>query len=83
LVTGVIAAFAIALPVAEASAATPRAAPPPARAAFGPLPWTFVPGTVGGVLFVYGGLVYGDVFNGGVSAVDSTGPAYSVVIDSP
>ena len=75
--TAVITALAIAAPVGGARAATPRAV--------GPSSWlTEVIGlaaTQGE--FVYGGLAVGDVFNGGTTVVNSTGPAVGTTIDYP
>jgi hypothetical protein len=69
LATGVIAALAIAAPVAEASAATPREVP-----FFGP---------TAGVAVAIGPTVIGSVFNGGTTVVVSTSPALGSVNFSP
>jgi hypothetical protein len=67
LATGVITALAIAAPVAEASAATPRAFFRPAV----------------GLVYAQGPTLIADVFNGGTLAVISTSPAFGTVIGSP
>jgi hypothetical protein len=68
---GVIAALAIAAPVAEASAATPRAVP---FSFFGP--WA-------GAALAIGPTVIGDAFNGGTTVVVSTAPAVGTTNFSP
>jgi hypothetical protein len=88
---GVIAALAIAAPVAGASAATPRAIPHlpaianlPAVDGFGGFggfggyggPWA-------GVAVAIGPTVIGSVFNGGTTVVVSTAPAAGAVNASP
>jgi hypothetical protein len=80
--TGIIAALAIAAPVAEASAATPAvpALPLPALPAlpagglpaFTPAPLTFVGPAVGAVGVAIGPTVIGSVFNGGTTVCVST-----------
>lgn len=78
LATAVIAALAIAAPVGGASAATPRAV--------GSSAWlTELIGlaVAGGGEFAFGGYAISDVFNGGTTAVTSTGPAQGNTIGSP
>jgi hypothetical protein len=89
---GVIAALAIAAPVAGASAATPLSLPAlpafhvPAFAglpAFTPAPLSFVGPSVGQVAVAIGPTVIGSVFNGGTTVVVSTAPAAGAVNASP
>jgi hypothetical protein len=95
--TGVIAALAIAAPVAEAGAATP-AAPAAHTRAFGglpglggfgglpgfhPVPLSFVGPSVGFVAVAIGPTVIGSVFNGGTTVVVSTSPAQGNTVASP
>jgi hypothetical protein len=68
LATGVIAALAVAAPVAEASAATPLAVVEP---------------SAGLVAVAIGPTVIGSVFNGGTTVVISTSTAFGSVIGSP
>jgi hypothetical protein len=85
LAAGVIAALAIAAPVAESSAATPIVIPLP--------PFTTLPAFLGPLISSVGpsGVVamaiarpaIGDVFNGGTVVVVSTAPAVGTVIASP
>jgi hypothetical protein len=90
-VAGVVAALAIAAPVAEASAATPRAVPFPAFA-FAFVPAYIQPALAGllssvgpstSVAAAYGGLALNDVLNGGTTVVVSTSPAVGSVNASP
>jgi hypothetical protein len=70
--TAVIIALAIAAPAPGASAATSVKVWPAAL-------WPYT----GAGEFVYGGLVVGDVFNGGTTSVVSTGAAQGNTIGSP
>jgi hypothetical protein len=84
--TGVIAALAIAAPVAEASAATPLAVPPRATAslrAVNPPPRAFVEPSVARAAGATGPTLIGDVFNGGTAIVTSPSPAVGTVVGSP
>jgi hypothetical protein len=84
LATGVIAALAIAAPVAEASAATPLAVPVPAIAtipAVNPPPPSFVEHSVARMA-VAGPTLIGDAFNGGTAIVTSPSPAVGRVVGS-
>jgi hypothetical protein len=86
LATGVIAALAIAAPVAEASAATPVVIPVPniygLPALLAPL-LSGVGGYVGYVGVAIAGPAIGDVFNGGTTVVISSSPAFGTTIGSP
>lgn len=68
MATAVITALAIAAPVAEASAATPRAV---------------VQTSAGSAGSVAGPTLSGDTFNGGTAVVTSPSSATATVIDSP
>jgi hypothetical protein len=86
LATGVITALAIAVPVAEANAATPHAVPAAASAslpAANPPPLSSVEPTVRYVASARGPTFIGDVFNGGTTFVTSTSPSVATTSDSP
>jgi hypothetical protein len=86
LATGVIAALAIVAPVAEASAATPLAVPPPAIAsvrAVNPPRLSSVEPSVARAAVADGPTLIGDVFNGGTAIVTSPSPAVGTVVGSP
>jgi hypothetical protein len=86
LATGVIAALAIAAPVAEASAATPHAAPPPGIAslpAANPQPPSAVEPSVARAAVANGPTLIGDGFNGPTAIVTSPSPAVGTVVGSP
>jgi hypothetical protein len=80
LATGIIAALAIAAPVAEASAATPLAISPPS---------TNTPSlsveepSLGWAAVAIGPTIIGSVFNGGTTVVISNASAVGSTIDSP
>jgi hypothetical protein len=88
-----ITALAIAVPVTQASAATPGVPWPslpllPETAATAALAWAAdpVPITVpvaGGLAAARGPTVIGDVFNGGTTVVVSTSPAIGATVGSP
>jgi hypothetical protein len=67
-ITALAIAAPIAVPVSEASAATPVA--------------VFEP-SVGQVAYAQGPTVIGSVFNGGTTVVVSTSPAFGTVVGSP
>jgi hypothetical protein len=86
LATGVIAALAIAAPVAEASAATTLAVPPPAVAGHAavnlPVMSLAEPSAEPAAVAI-GPTIIGSVFNGGTTVVVSTGPAIGTTLGSP
>jgi hypothetical protein len=86
LATAVIAALAIAAPVAEASAATPHAVPVRAIAslpAANPQPPSSVEPSVDRAAVANGPTLIGDVFNGPTTIVTSPSPAVGTVVGSP
>jgi hypothetical protein len=81
LATGVIAALAIAAPVAEASATTIEI-PMPDTVSL-PFDLSFTEPATGGLVLAHAGLAVNDTFNGGTVVVVSTSPAEGNTIASP
>jgi hypothetical protein len=84
-VAGIVAALAVAVPVAQASAATPPIPLPPIPglpADIAP-PYSFVALPLGGAAVAKGPTVIGDTFNGGTTVVVSNSPAAGSTNGSP
>jgi hypothetical protein len=80
-VTAVLGALAIAVPIADAGAATTPVTYP--GFLFYGVPLSFVDPSIGSVAFAKGPTVINDVFNGATVVQSVNGAAYSSVIGSP